>query len=178
MASAARTRVAQNSRRPTRHDHAGRGRRCRHPCVRRSLPDSRTVAADRRTSPRSCQSSSAVSCHGGARQPIADRTDRADHRPSPRCRRCRCRDLRPAEHRHRRVNRPRCARSASVTAPWRLARRDPSGASTSGTWAYCGSGRSSSRCSMICRGVDANRSSPRTTSVTPCAASSTTTARL
>ncbi len=33
---------------------------------------------------------------------------------------------------------PCAARSASVTAPWRLASRDPSGASTSGTCAYLG----------------------------------------
>ena len=41
-----------------------------------------------------------------------------------------------------------------------------------------GVGRPSRRCSRTWRGVEASRSSPRTTSVTPCAASSTTTARL
>ena len=68
--------------------------------------------------------------------------------------------------------------AASVTAPCRFASRLPSGPSTSGTWAYSGSGRPSSRCRCNCRGVDEARSSPRTTWATSCAASSTTTARL
>ena len=36
---------------------------------------------------------------------------------------------------------PSAARSARVTAPWRLARRSPSGPSTSGTWAQVGRGQ-------------------------------------
>jgi hypothetical protein len=49
---------------------------------------------------------------------------------------------------------PRSVRSERVTAPWRLARRRPSGPSTSGTWAYRGSGKPSSRASRIWRGVE------------------------
>src|SRR5215204_2267655 len=49
---------------------------------------------------------------------------------------------------------PRTARSDRVTAPWRLARRCPVGPSTSGTWAYRGSAKPSSRASRIWRGVD------------------------
>ena len=40
---------------------------------------------------------------------------------------------------------PRAARSASVTAPWRLARRAPSGPSISGTWAWRGRGQAEPR---------------------------------
>ena len=48
---------------------------------------------------------------------------------------CRCRGSRPAGAAHVGGRQPsRAARSASVTAPWRLASRVPSGASTSGTW--------------------------------------------
>ena len=48
---------------------------------------------------------------------------------------------------------PCTARSASVTAPWRLARRVPSGPSTSGTCAYAGTGRPSTaaRCDLARR---------------------------
>src|SRR4051812_41313296 len=73
---------------------------------------------------------------------------------------------------------PSARRSSSVTAPWRLARRAPSAPSISGTWAYVGAGAPSRRASSSWRGVVSSRSAPRTTSPTPCAASSTTTARL
>ena len=52
------------------------------------------------------------------------------------------RDRQTSAHRPR-ATRPR-PRGGSVTAPWRLASRAPSAPSTSGTWAYVGSGRPSS----------------------------------
>src|SRR4051812_9800270 len=73
---------------------------------------------------------------------------------------------------------PSGARSAGVTAPWRLARRSPSGPSMRGTWAWRGAGRPSRAPSHSWRGVESRRSAPRTTSSMPWAASSTTTARL
>src|SRR4051812_17624421 len=73
---------------------------------------------------------------------------------------------------------PMAARSASVTAPWRLASRAPSGPSMSGTWAWRGAGTPSRAPSQSWRGVESSRSMPRTTSPTPWSASSTTTARL
>src|SRR6476661_2160997 len=73
---------------------------------------------------------------------------------------------------------PSAARSASVTAPWRLASRAPSSPSISGTWAWRGAGSPRRSPSQSWRGVESNRSAPRTTSPIPCAASSTTTARL
>src|SRR5439155_18948285 len=77
---------------------------------------------------------------------------------------------------------PSAARSASVTAPWRLARRAPSGPSISGTCAKEGArppaGSPSCSPSQSWRGVESRRSAPRTTSPIPWSASSTTTARL
>src|SRR5690606_31604641 len=52
----------------------------------------------------------------------------------------------------------------------------PSRPRSRGRCKYAGVGRPSARCSSIWRGVEPSRSAPRTTSVTPCAASSTTTA--
>src|SRR5690606_21065635 len=52
----------------------------------------------------------------------------------------------------------------------------PSSSSTSGRCAWRGTGRPSACRSRIWRGVESSRSAPRTTSVIPCAASSTTTA--
>ena len=59
---------------------------------------------------------------------------------------------------------PSAARSASVTAPWRLARRSPSGPSMSATWAWRGAGSPSRAPSHSWRGVESSRSAPRTTS--------------
>ena len=60
---------------------------------------------------------------------------------------------------------PSAARSASVTAPWRLASRAPSGPSTSGTWAWRGAASPSRAPSHSWRGVESSRSAPRTTSL-------------
>lgn len=65
---------------------------------------------------------------------------------------------------------------AMRVSPWRLASRRPSEPTTSGTWQYTGVGRPRARYTRICAGVAGSRSSPRTTSVTPIVASSTTTA--
>ena len=55
---------------------------------------------------------------------------------------------------------------------WRPSRREPAGGGDSAA-----ARRSSSACSSRCADVAAKRSRPRTTSLTPCSASSTTTAR-
>ena len=66
--------------------------------------------------------------------------------------------------------------ASSGSAPSRFPSFFPSAPTTSGRCAYAGVGSASARWSAICRAVEPRRSAPRTTSVTPCAASSTTTA--
>ena len=68
------------------------------------------------------------------------------------------------------------SRRSSACAPFCLLSFSPLGPSTSGVCKYRGVGRPSACCSKIWRAVFSHRSCPRTTSLTPCAASSTTTA--
>ena len=70
----------------------------------------------------------------------------------------------------------RSSRAARSKSPSRLLRRRPSGARSRGTWQYSGAGLPSRENRYVCRGVEASRSRPRTTCVTPLSASSTTTA--
>src|SRR5690606_14267068 len=72
---------------------------------------------------------------------------------------------------------PARRRSPSDGDPRRLASLRPSASSSSGWWCQVGTGRSSSACSRRWTWLAANRSTPRVTSVTPSAASSSVAAR-